>query len=176
MIAQILALVLVVLASGPVTDKNWMRHPEIKKVRKLFKAIQADIKSKKIKCQKTSPDSEERPYDRELELCADGSGVVRKYVRAGGSDDSALTQSYYYDTQGRLRFLFVTGGAVNGTEIQHRVYFDAGGKRIWELQKKVKGPGYTFPTTWPATDVIHDPKAAFAGKDGTKKSEKENIR
>jgi hypothetical protein len=48
-----------------------------------------------------------------------------------------------------LRFVFITGGATNGSELEHRIYFDETGKRIWEKQIYKKGPGYTFPTIWP---------------------------
>ena len=53
-------------------------------------------------------------------------------MRSGGSDDSAVTYSYYYDKDGKLRFVYIQGGAVNGTHIQHRIYFEANGTKIWK--------------------------------------------
>jgi len=30
---------------------------------------------------------------------------------------------HYYDSRGRLRFVYITGGAVNGSELRHRIFF-----------------------------------------------------
>jgi hypothetical protein len=90
---------------------------------------------------------------------------VRYYEKQGGSDDSALKLQHYYDEAGRLRFVLITGGAVNGSELEQRIYFDEQGKRIWEEHKYTKGPGYTFPEIWPAEQLqLHDAAAAFAAK------------
>lgn len=152
--------------AGPkkITSGNWSTHPRIKEVRAVYRAVQQGLKRRNISC-KTRSVAGDRPHqDSARELCTDGHGVARKYVRSGGSDDSATTRAFYYDVGGRLRFLFVTAGAVNGTRVEHRVYFDLRGKRLWEKQKLVKGPGYTFPRTWPAADVVRKPRVAFGRK------------
>ncbi len=64
-------------------------------------------------------------------------------------------------TQGRLRFLFVKGGAVNDSAVELRIYFDEEGKRLWEDRKLVKGPGYTFINPWPDELIARDAEKAF---------------
>ncbi len=91
----------------------------------------------------------------------DNLGTVRKYIEAAGSEDSALTSNYYYDHAGRLRFVFITGGAINGSQLEHRIYFDTRGKRIWEIQKYLTDIHYTFPSIWPKKDFIFEPQQVF---------------
>ena len=92
----------------------------------------------------------------------DSRGTVRNYYYDSGSDDSMVRRDFYYDNNGKLRFAFIKGGAVNGTKIEHRIYFDPAGKRIWEIQKLVEGAGYTFPRdTWPDDEIVYDPIKAF---------------
>jgi hypothetical protein len=94
------------------------------------------------------------PYEDSLRtLAVDAGGRVRYYERQAGSDDSALKWEHYYDEAGRLRFVFITGGAANGSKLEHRVYFDENGKRIWEEHKYTTGPGYTFPEIWPDEEL-----------------------
>jgi hypothetical protein len=107
-----------------------------------------------------------QPYeDTARMIAADSKGMVRFYQNEGGSDDSSLKWEHYYDEQGRLRFVFITGGAVNGSQLEHRIYFDETGKRIWEDQTYKKGPGYTFPEVWPDEQLqIRDAAAKFDAK------------
>ena len=51
----------------------------------------------------------------------DGTNTARRYIEENGSDDSALKFSYYYDAKKALRFVFIEGGAVNGSEMEHRI-------------------------------------------------------
>jgi hypothetical protein len=103
-----------------------------------------------------------QPYeDASRSLYTSSLGVPRLYVHEAGSDDSAITASHYYDAHGRLRFVFITGGAVNGTHIEHRIWLSSGGTRIQEQQKLLEGPGYTFPNPWPDETLVKDPEQAF---------------
>ena len=103
------------------------------------------------------------PYqDASRQLYASSSGDVRLYVRDAGSDDSAVTWHHYYDDSGCLRFVRITGGAVNGTEIEHTLWFATDGRKLREERKLLKGPGYTFPDPWPVEDLVKDPQQAFA--------------
>jgi hypothetical protein len=104
------------------------------------------------------------PYEDTLrKLTVDSRGIARRYETQGGSEDSSLTTEQYYDQGGALRFVFITGGAVNGSVLEHRIYFDEAGKRIWEEHKYIKGPGYTFPEVWPDERIQRsDPARAFA--------------
>lgn len=104
------------------------------------------------------------PYeDTARTIATDSKGRVRFYRNEGGSEDSSLKWEHYYDETGRLRFVFITGGAVNGSQLEHRIYFDENGKRLWEEQTYKKGPGYTFPKVWPDDQLqINDPAAKFS--------------
>jgi len=94
------------------------------------------------------------PYqDAERTIARDSAGRTRYYRNQGGSEDSSLTWEHYYDAAGHPRFILITGGAVNGTKLEHRIYFDEAGERIWEEQTYRKGPGYTFPEKWPADQL-----------------------
>ncbi len=145
-------------ADSPITDKNWTNHPAIVEIRAIVAAVDAQIANGSL-VSKKKEQGYDKPYvDVLREVFLDSNGTIRKLDRSAGSDDSAITYNYYYDSDGHLRFAYFLGGAVNGTHIQHRIYFDVSGKRIWEIQKLVEGPGYTFPTTWPDEDIVFDPK------------------
>ncbi len=154
-----------------ITSSNWQHHPKINQVRAIVNAIDASLKNKSLKVSKREFDYCE-PYEDTIRIIAvDSKGVVRRYESQAGSDDSALTFRHYYDDTGRLRFVFITGGAANGTQLEHRIYFDESGNRIWEDHKYVKGPGYTWPEVWPedqngAAPPIQrfEPAKAFAAK------------
>ena len=98
-------------------------------------------------------------------MASDSRGRVRFYQSDAGSDDSALKTEHYYDEAGRLRFVFISGGAVNGSHLEHRIYFDEAGKRLWEEHTYTEGPGYTFPEIWPDERLqINNPAQKFASK------------
>jgi hypothetical protein len=92
-------------------------------------------------------------------LWKDRAGIIRKYQVRGGSEDSATTVSQYYGPDGRINFALVEDGAVNGTQIQTRLYFGAAGNVIRSDQKMVHGPGYTFEPPW--QKVVQFPETAF---------------
>lgn len=134
---------------GEITKANWQRHPKIKQVRSIVQTVKAGMSSKSFSTKKRVFEYCEPYEDTERTLATDGRGRARFYKNAGGSDDSSLTWEHYYDETGRLRFVLITGGAANGSQLEHRIYFDDVGKRIWEEQTYKKGPGYTFPEVWP---------------------------
>jgi hypothetical protein len=134
---------------GEITKANWQQHPKIKQVRSIVQTVKAGMSRKTFSTKKRVFEYCEPYEDTERTLATDGRGRARFYKNAGGSDDSSLTWEHYYDETGRLRFVFITGGAANGSQLEHRIYFDGAGKRIWEEQTYKKGPGYTFPEVWP---------------------------
>jgi hypothetical protein len=152
-------------ARDELTQANWQQHPKIKAIRAIVQTVKTGLDSKAFKVQTREFEYCE-PYEDALRSIArDARGRVRYYERQGGSEDSALKWQHYYDEAGRLRFVFITGGATNGAELEHRIYFDEQGKRIWEEHKYTKGPGYTFPEIWPAEQLqLRDAAAAFAAK------------
>ena len=91
-------------------------------------------------------------------LGRDAQGVARWFEREGGSSDSLIRERLYYDEQGRLRFIVVHLGAVNGTVQEQRLYVSPAGQRVRASFKTVSGPGYTFPRAWPAQYEVHQPK------------------
>lgn len=132
-----------------ITPSNWQRHPKILQVRALVNSIDAGIKKGSFKVSKRKFEYCESYEDTMRKMAVDSRGVVRRYENEAGSDDSMLTWRHYYDQLGHLRFVFISGGAANGAQLEHRIYFDESGKRLWEEHKYVKGPGYTWPEVWP---------------------------
>lgn len=152
-----------------ITASNWQHHPKVKAVRSVVESIESGLRKRAFKISVRKFEYCESYEDTLRRMAVDSKGVVRRYENEAGSDDSALTWQHYYDEAGRLRFVFISGGAVNGSQLEHRIYFDENGKRIWEEHKYVKGPGYTFPEVWPEekTDLARpiqksDPAKAFA--------------
>lgn len=149
--------------SDRITQANWQRHPKIRAVRLVVQSVNARLKKGALKTSKREFEYCEPYEDTFRQLAVDSKGMVRRYEKRGGSEDSSLTWQHYYDDSGRLRFVFITGGAVNGAQLEHRIYFDESGQRIWETHKYVKGPGYTFPEIWPDEQLQKsDPAQAFA--------------
>jgi hypothetical protein len=150
---------------GEVTKANWQQHPKIKVIRSLVQAIKTGMVKKSLTTRKRAFEYCE-PGEATLRVMAtDARGRVRFYQTEGGSEDSSLKFEHYYDEAGRLRFVFITGGAVNGSELEHRIYFDEAGKRIWEEQAYKKGPGYTWPEVWPENELqISDAGVKFSSK------------
>jgi hypothetical protein len=165
----LIAIGLVAFTSAPsqesqtITATNWRQHPKVKAVRNLVASVDVGIKKGVFKSSTRRFEYCE-PYEDTLrKRVVDSRGVVRRYDREGGSEDSSLTLRHYYDPQGRLRFVFITGGAVNGASLEHRIYFDENAQRIWEEHKYVKGPEYSFPEVWPDEQLQKsDPAKAFA--------------
>jgi len=57
--------------------------------------------------------------------------------------------------------VLITGGAVNGSRLEHRIYFDESGARIREDHVYTTGPGYTFPSIWPGESPQDDPRRSY---------------
>lgn len=136
-------------AQDEVTKSNWQQHPKIRAARGVFQAVKMGLNTKALTVRTRRFEYCEPDEDGSRTIATDARGRIRYYEKQAGSEDSALKWEHYYDEAGRLRFVFITGGAVNGSELEHRIYFDEGGKRIWEEQKYTKGTGYTFPAVWP---------------------------
>jgi hypothetical protein len=155
----------IVARRGPVKRRNWQADSQLENIRKIVATINAGLKRHAFKLSQRKFEYCE-PYEDTLRrIAVDDKGIARSYVKEGGSDDSALKWEHYFDAAGRLRFVLITGGAVNGSELEHRIYFDADSHRIREEQKYVKGPGYTFPEEWPDEQLQRtDARKAFAAR------------
>ena len=150
---------------GEITKANWQQHPKIKAIRAIVQSVKTGMARKTLTTKKRTFEYCEPGEDTVRMIATDSSGRARFYQNEGGSEDSALKLEQYYDEAGRLRFVFITGGAVNGSEFEHRIYFDETGKRIWEEQTLKKGPGYTWPEVWPDDELqISDAGGKFTSK------------
>lgn len=145
----------------PITQDNWLNHPEVVEVRKLYNDIEQAIKEKRLILQ-TKDIAYTGPHQPTLKkVFIDENHAVRKYVEERGSEDSSLTCNFYYDTNKMLRFVFVEGAAVCGSVLEHRIYFDFCGKRMWENSKYTKGPEGYWPAEWPEKALIREPWSRF---------------
>lgn len=149
--------------SDRITEANWERHPKIRAVRRVVQLVNAGLRKAAFKTSKREFEYCE-PYEDTLRrISVDSRGIARRYEKQGGSEDSSLTWQHYYDDSRRLRFVFISGAAVNGAHLEHRIYFDESGQRIWEDHKYAKGPEYSFPEVWPDEQLQKvDPAKAFA--------------
>ena len=139
------------------TDKQ----AEIADVRRIYRQIQASAGGESWKTLRRDFEYCAPYVDTTRQLILDAQGRPRVYTREAGSEDSSLTWRHYYDTQGRLRFVYITGGAVNGSVLEHRIYLSARGQRVDERHRYTKGPGYTFPSVWPRDQLVTEPKRAY---------------
>ena len=148
---------------GEITKANWRQHPKIRTIRAMVQSVTAGMSKRTFTTKKRVFEYCEPYQDTERVIAKDSRGHTRFYRNQAGSEDSSLQWEHYYDEMGHLRFVFITGGAVNGSALEHRIYFDETGKRIWEDQTYKKGPGYTFPAEWPDEQLqINDPELKFA--------------
>jgi hypothetical protein len=154
-----------------ITASNWQRHAKIIQVRAIVDSINAEIKKGAFKISRREFEYCESYEDTMRKMAVGSKGVVRRYENQAGSEDSSLTWQHYYDQLGRLRFVFISGGAANGAQLEHRIYFDESGKRLWEEQKYLKGPRYYWPEVWPEEQNDRarpiqksEPAKAFAAK------------
>ncbi len=161
---KLLILLIIVLNLSLAQDvseinlENWFNHPEIVAARKVYAYVQTKIRSGAMLELKQAQDcGGVSPVNKTMLI---ETGIPRYYFYDSGSADSFVEYNFYYDTNRHLRFAFIKAGATNGTVLEHRIYFKDDAK-IWEIQKLVEGPGYTFPEIWPEEFLAYDPAEAF---------------
>lgn len=145
-----------------VTQANWKTHPKIEAIRRVVEANEAAIKDHLWTRQEKRiciPDGE-RSFALERIADVDQAGRIRKYTVIEGTDDSAYKLEHHFDGQGRIRFCFGTGGAVNGASLEVRLYFAEDGKRIW-MDRRETDLKYTFLEGWPEKFVVRMAEEAF---------------
>ena len=166
--AASVALAALALAPAPALAAD---PPEIESARAVYQQVEQLRKAGRLRLSRDGAETEAdearcgcAPYGATsaCTLGRDAQGVARWFEREGGSDDSLMRERLYYDGQGRLRFIFVHMGAVNGTVQEHRIYFGEQGQRVRASFKTVSGPGYTFPQTWSAQYELRQPKLPAA--------------
>ena len=145
-------------AQGPVTQRNWMTHPSIVRIREVVHAVDAHKKS--LVARRDSADCDDGRIHLTATLFEDSLGTPRKYNIVGGSDDSAGEVTYYYDSRGVVRFAFAITNAINGTRREDRAYYDSAGVQFFKVSRLLAGPGYPggFDTE-PVRDATADFKA-----------------
>jgi len=135
----------------PITKSNWTNHPEIKAIRAIYNEVEAADKKGELR-------SRSCKASMEAKLFEDSAGVVRKYARSGGTEDQWQDALFYYDTAKRLRFIYLSMNAVNGTRMEIRAYYAAkDGELLYYDVKKVRGKG------WPLQKLaeLSDPRDDF---------------
>jgi len=143
----------------PITKANWENHPKIKAIQKIIEEVEAGMTNESLKTSTRNYECE--THGEERIIAKDMLGTVRKYKNEGGSEDSRIYQEYYYDKTGKLRFVYIDGGAFDGTTIERQIYYDYDENqkiivRIWEVSYTT-GMGY-FGL---GMDLIDDPTKAF---------------
>jgi hypothetical protein len=143
-------------AQSPITQRNWVSHPSIVKIRALVNAVDAHTRS--LVARRDSADCDDGRIHVTAILLEDSSGTPRKYRIEGGSDDSAGEVTYYYDSHGVVRFAFAVTNAVNGTRREDRAYYDSAGVQLFKVSRLLAGPGYPGGFD---TEPVRDPMADF---------------
>jgi hypothetical protein len=124
--------------ASEITLSNWISHPEIKEIRKIYQDIKENIKIGKYKTKKIR-------YDYESEKCTstypakweeiayDKQKITKLYIFSQIiSHGDTLTIERYYDDQEQLRFVLILW-EYSGTE---RIYLNAKGDIIFAVAQK----------------------------------------
>jgi hypothetical protein len=127
--------------SNGITDKNWQTHPEITAIRHVVGSVNSSLKKHALKTTERKYESCGDQYFTSRRIGRDAKGVTRWYRDYSEGEDASFDFNYYYDANGKLRFVFATVRAGNGTREQLRIYFDESARRIWQSHKSLKGPG-----------------------------------
>ena len=136
-------------------------HPSIVAVREIYRSVERMIETGRLEKEQRSVE-DCGPFPEGRTIYAGEAGQIRKFVLDVGSDDSVLTIRHYYDEAEKLRFVFITGGAVNQTAMEQRIYFDDTGARIRDHRVFTAGPGYPFANFSDEEGLLsHDPRRAY---------------
>lgn len=96
-------------------------------------------------------------------LALDSRKRARFYARSTGIEGASLSYSYYFDTDGKLRYGLINGASEAGGLIEVRIGFAPDGTRVSETHVTLAGPPYPFPDAWPQGDFqVKDPQALYA--------------
>jgi hypothetical protein len=131
----------------PVTLENWEKHPAIKEVREIQRAINREVKNKKYR-------TKSRRFKIESPRCRTSYPMVSEavyynaqnrvalyHVIQMGSHEEMYSIDRYYDNNGILRFFFL-----DRITSKVRIYFDRNGKQIWAVDQN--GDEYSESQGW----------------------------
>jgi hypothetical protein len=141
--------------SQPVTNKD----SAVAAVRAVYQEVETAIKEKRLVQHDTSIscETDEHEFEGDFTIWRDSAGIVRRFDIGTGNDDSAEGLQYYYDSSARLRFIFGQYGAVVGSHLQERVYFDENRqelKRLREYSTKRQYPFGRAEPVWHPMDEL----------------------
>lgn len=148
-------------AQDSINEKNWVNHPAIKEVRTIVNGVHDAIQNGELKRHQKTYEYCSPNHDTLRMKYEDKEGKVMQYMFSGGTEDSAADFIHYYDGSGTVRFILKKAAAVNGTEIEVRIYFDERGKKIWTNIKTFKGAGWPGASELSDDVVVREPKKAF---------------
>jgi uncharacterized repeat protein (TIGR03803 family) len=156
------------LTPAQITESNWVTHPTISSIRKIVGLVNAGLKKGLYKTSKREFESCGDQYYTLRRLARDSKGNVVWYEQYFNYEDGSYDFHHYYDQKGHLRFVLGTARAANGTRHQLRIYFDERGKRIWETDALLKGPGCPgcFPRPYPDDQIAFDASKAYENAEG----------
>lgn len=160
-----------------ITSANWRKHPEIEAVRAIVRTVNESWEKREFKTSERNLENCEDTFTQFRRLTVDSRDVVRRYEFRYTSEDEGRTDQYYYDENGRLRFVIIEASAGNGSRLRHRIYFDDKGRRLWEEHHVTGGPGHFWPRKWPDSELHKtDAVRAFAKTDGCKEIKPRTMR
>lgn len=79
-----------------------------------------------------------------LTVISNSNGTFSKFVWHGRIYGTTYTFRLYYDSDGQLRFSFISVVAANGTNAESRIYYDEHAKQIREEREPTDGPNHAF--------------------------------
>jgi hypothetical protein len=147
-------------ASGAITLQNWTTHPSIVAVDKeVAKINQATLTSA------TQDNVCSGMGDSSREKLTDAANVVRKLKLVVCGEEHCDETTYHYDASSHLRYALRMVHSIEGAA-EERVYFDAMGKRIWDVyrQADMTMPDQNIPdlTTVPFTTPARENQLAIS--------------
>jgi len=112
--------------------------------RQTYAAVEAGIRTGALRRVDTTFKCDSESLDYDAHSYADSAGMIRRLDLGVGTGDHAEEWSFYYDTEGRLRFAYARRGAVVGSQQEERVYYDVQGRQVARRIRWLHGPHYQF--------------------------------
>ena len=139
-------------------------------IRRIVGSINADLKGRVFKIsEQRLQHCDDDQFFNVRRIARDSKGAAPWYEHYSEGQDASWDFQYYYDSAGKLRFVFAIARSTNGTREQLRIFFDEAGKRIWKNDKLLKGTGCPGCFSgYPDSDkgLAFDPAKDFANAKG----------
>ena len=122
-------------AQYTVRMEDWKNHPDVKDVRVIYDEVRAGIKENRYKTKTRnfdveSPSCSTYPIKSETLVVDETNRPRMLKTDQIKSHRELFTVERYYDTDGRLRFVFIDHSPGNV-----RIYLNAGGKVFWAVEQ-----------------------------------------